>query len=83
MSDQIKKFCSTISLTSEDTEKRKEFCRSLTELFKPYFSEFKVHLFGSSINGLGFKGCDADVSIQTIFDDMVCIIIIDHMFFCC
>lgn len=53
-------------------ENRKEFQRALTEIFKPYLGEFKVHLFGSSINGIGFKGCDADVSIQTIFDDTVC-----------
>ncbi len=51
-------------MTPQDVENRKEFCKALEETFKPYFSEFKVNLFGSSINNLGFKGCDADVSIQ-------------------
>lgn len=69
VSEQIDTFCSLISLTTEDFEKRKQFCNSLTEIFRPYFSKFKVHQFGSSINGLGFKGCDLDLSIQTIFDN--------------
>lgn len=70
--EQFKTFCSTMSLTPEDVEKRKEFCHYLHEMLRPYFPNFRLHLFGSSINGLGFKGCDVDISIQTIFDGKVC-----------
>ncbi|KAF8771487.1 hypothetical protein HNY73_018904 [Argiope bruennichi] len=31
--------------------------------------KFKVHQFGSSVNGLGFKGCDLDVCLQTNFEE--------------
>lgn len=71
MSDQIKTFCSTISITSEDVQNRKEFCKSLGDIIRLYLPEAKVNLFGSSMNGLGFKGCDADVSIQATCDDKV------------
>ncbi|XP_054714615.1 speckle targeted PIP5K1A-regulated poly(A) polymerase-like [Uloborus diversus] len=69
VSSQIETFCSLLSITQEDIENRKKFCQSLSDTFQLYFPQFKLNQFGSSVNGLGFKGCDVDVSIQTIFND--------------
>ncbi|GIY44810.1 poly(A) RNA polymerase, mitochondrial [Caerostris extrusa] len=69
-SEQIETFISEISLTPEDLKKRTAFCHDLEEIFKIYFpDDFKVHQFGSSVNGLGFKGCDLDVCFQVNFTD--------------
>lgn len=40
-------------------------------MFAIYLPKFKVHQFGSSVNGLGFKGCDLDVCLQTNFEEDV------------
>ncbi|GBM22797.1 Poly(A) RNA polymerase, mitochondrial [Araneus ventricosus] len=69
LSEQIETFISELSLTSEDFKKRTAFCKELEEIFGIYFPKFKVHQFGSSVNGLGFKGCDLDVCLQTNFAD--------------
>ncbi|GIX80171.1 speckle targeted PIP5K1A-regulated poly(A) polymerase [Caerostris darwini] len=69
-SEQIETFISEISLTPEDLKKRTAFCHDLEEIFKIYFpDDFKVYQFGSSVNGLGFKGCDLDVCFQINFTD--------------
>ncbi|XP_042894476.1 speckle targeted PIP5K1A-regulated poly(A) polymerase [Parasteatoda tepidariorum] len=69
VSSQIAKFCSLMSLSDEDRDNRTLFCKSLEDMFKIYFTNFKLHQFGSSVNGLGFKGCDVDVCLQTLFYD--------------
>ncbi|PRD28539.1 UNVERIFIED_CONTAM: hypothetical protein NCL1_32055 [Trichonephila clavipes] len=71
VSKQIETFESEISLTPEDLENRTAFCKSLEEIFKIYFTKFKLYQFGSSANGLGFRGCDLDVCLQTNFEDKV------------
>ncbi|CAL1288879.1 unnamed protein product [Larinioides sclopetarius] len=69
LSKQIETFISELSLTSEDFKKRTAFCKELEEIFGIYLPKIKVHQFGSSINGLGFKGCDLDVCLQTNSED--------------
>ncbi|GFT78932.1 speckle targeted PIP5K1A-regulated poly(A) polymerase [Nephila pilipes] len=69
VSEQIETFVSEISLSPEDLKKRTAFCKSLEEIFKIYFPKFKLYQFGSSVNGLGFRGCDLDLCLQTNFED--------------
>ncbi|KAG8190378.1 hypothetical protein JTE90_022022 [Oedothorax gibbosus] len=68
VSSQIDTFCSMLSLTPKDIENRNAFCQSLEEPLSIYFPNFRITQFGSGTNGLGFKGCDADVSLQTFND---------------
>lgn len=62
--EQINELCSKVSLTKEDIENRKNFAQSLQDLLMPFFPGIEVSLFGSSINGFGFKGCDCDISMD-------------------
>lgn len=57
-------------MTPDDIENRKAFCKSLEEPLAIYFPNFRITQFGSSINGLGFKGCDADVCLQTFNNEV-------------
>ncbi|XP_055947894.1 poly(A) RNA polymerase, mitochondrial-like [Argiope bruennichi] len=65
ISEQMKTLASTLSLCQDDVRNRIKFCRALELLFKPFFSDFKIQIFGSTVNGFGFKGCDIDLSFET------------------
>ncbi|CAL1282383.1 unnamed protein product [Larinioides sclopetarius] len=67
VSKQIETFSSVLSLTDEDKEKRTAFCKWLEDVFKLYISDHKLYQFGSSVTGMGFKGCDLDVCLLTNF----------------
>lgn len=56
---------STMALSSKDIENRKKFCKTLELIFKPFFSNVKIQMFGSSVNYFGFKGCDIDMTFET------------------
>lgn len=62
--EQINKMCSAVSLTEEDIENRKRFAESLRDLLIHFFPNLEISLFGSSINGFGFKGCDCDIAMD-------------------
>ncbi|GBM87318.1 Poly(A) RNA polymerase, mitochondrial [Araneus ventricosus] len=69
ISEQIETFSSVLSLTDEDKENRTAFCKWLEDVFKLYVSDHKLYQFGSSVNGMGFKGCDLDVCLLTNFSE--------------
>ncbi|KAF8774326.1 Poly(A) RNA polymerase like protein [Argiope bruennichi] len=68
VSEQIETFSAVLNLTNEDKEKRKDFCRWLEDVFKVYL-DHKLYQFGSSVTGMGFKGCDLDVCLLKNFSD--------------
>lgn len=60
--EQLEKMYNALCLTSEDFENRMEVCKTVENVLKPFFPKCNVHLVGSSVNGLGMKGCDVDMS---------------------
>ncbi|GBN44180.1 Poly(A) RNA polymerase, mitochondrial [Araneus ventricosus] len=65
VSEQMETLASTLSLRQDDIRNRIKFCQTLESLFKPFFIDFKIQIFGSTVNGFGFKGCDIDISFET------------------
>ncbi|GIY80335.1 hypothetical protein CEXT_710412 [Caerostris extrusa] len=65
VSEQMEILSSTLGLTPEDIQSRKKFSNTLASLYKPFFENVKINVFGSSVNGFGFKGCDLDISFET------------------
>ncbi|CAL1292920.1 unnamed protein product [Larinioides sclopetarius] len=63
--EQMEMLASALSLSQDDVRNRIKFCQTLESLFKPFFSDFQIQIFGSTVNGLGFKGCDIDISFET------------------
>ena len=59
--EELAKLVSETEITPEDFEARKLICRKLKEWIPGVRS---VHQFGSSINELGFRGCDLDVYVN-------------------
>ena len=56
------KFC--LLLRKEDFKQRKDVCDSIREIVKELKSDYKVHLFGSCVNGLGFIWSDLDAFVE-------------------
>ncbi|XP_022246270.1 speckle targeted PIP5K1A-regulated poly(A) polymerase-like [Limulus polyphemus] len=54
----------TLKLSMKETLQREDFCRVLQDTLQEYFPGCTVHLYGSSINGFGFKGCDIDMFLD-------------------
>ncbi|GIY19352.1 speckle targeted PIP5K1A-regulated poly(A) polymerase [Caerostris darwini] len=69
ISEQIETFNSVMRLTSNDIEKRINFCRHLEDVLRIYFPKLKICPFGSTVTELGLKGCDLDMCLQTNFED--------------
>ena len=51
-------------LLDQDVEERETLCRHIQKTFNRTYSRCRVYPFGSSMNGLGFRGCDLDVYID-------------------
>ena len=51
-------------LQKNHKKERDEICASVEKITKEIYSDSKVYLFGSSINGLGFKGSDLDAFVE-------------------
>lgn len=66
--EQMASLSSTLSLTPDDVENRIYFMKVIESLLKPFFGDIKIQLFGSTLNGFGFKGCDLDMSFETFTD---------------
>ncbi|GIY28813.1 hypothetical protein CDAR_529712 [Caerostris darwini] len=71
VSEQMEILSSTLGLTPEDRQSRKKFSNTLASLYKPFFENVKINVFGSSVNGFGFKGCDLDISFETSVEQKV------------
>ncbi|XP_035209533.1 poly(A) RNA polymerase, mitochondrial-like [Stegodyphus dumicola] len=65
LQDQMEALECTLSLSAEDVQKRINFSKTIENLLKPFFGEIKIQIFGSTMNGFGFKGCDIDMSFET------------------
>ncbi|GFR15711.1 poly(A) RNA polymerase, mitochondrial [Trichonephila clavata] len=65
VAEQMETLVSTLSLSPEDIKNRHEFCKTLESIFKPFFNNFKIQMFGSTMNGCGFRGCDIDMTFET------------------
>lgn len=68
VAEQMETLVSTVSLSPEDIKNRHKFCKTLELIFKPFFNNFKIQMFGSTMNGFGFKGCDIDMTFETSTD---------------
>ena len=60
--DQLAELTSMLDLDEEDVMKRRNICINMQKTFaQSDFSHCVVYPFGSSVNGLGFQGCDLDI----------------------
>ncbi|XP_076305515.1 speckle targeted PIP5K1A-regulated poly(A) polymerase-like isoform X2 [Tachypleus tridentatus] len=53
-----------LELDREEEFKRHNFCRILQDALHEFFPGCIVHIYGSSVNGFGFKGCDIDIFLD-------------------
>ena len=63
INDQMKKLRSLCELEDNDINQREKIREFIENLLKELYPECKAQLFGSSVNGLGFKGSDIDVYV--------------------
>lgn len=56
------KFC--LLPSKEEFKQRRDVCDSIREIVKDLKSDYEVHLFGSSVNGLGFIWSDLDAFVE-------------------
>lgn len=61
---------SSLGLSPDDIENRIYFMKVVESLLKPFFGEIKMQIFGSTLNGFGFKGCDLDMSFETFTEEI-------------
>ena len=55
---------SLCSLQSNDLKQRDKICNFIETFLKELYPKCKVHMFGSSVNGLGFKHSDIDAYVD-------------------
>lgn len=65
MSEQVGILVEELGLTADDLQLRKLVCDLLQEVFKEVYPNVQVVPFGSTVTGLGWKGCDLDVCLVT------------------
>ena len=71
INEQMKELRSLCMLDSDDIHQREKVCKIIEKLLKEPHPEYDktpdytVHPYGSSVNGLGFKGCDIDAYVGT------------------
>ena len=61
---QIQQLKSYLLLQKNHKKERDRICASIEKMTKEIWHDSKVFLFGSSINGLGFKGSDLDAFVE-------------------
>ena len=67
MKDPVAQFSAlerVAELQEEDIEERKAICGHIVETFARNNFECRLFPFGSSLNGLGFRGCDLDAYLS-------------------
>ena len=64
INDQIQNLKSFLLLQKNHHKEREEIRASIEKITKEICPDSKVYLFGSSINGLGFKGSDLDAFVE-------------------
>jgi DNA polymerase sigma len=58
---QMKKLRSLCELEDDEINQREKIREFIENILKEFYPECTAHLFGSSVNGMGFKGSDIDV----------------------
>ncbi|XP_067139358.1 poly(A) RNA polymerase, mitochondrial-like isoform X1 [Centruroides vittatus] len=53
-----------LSLSNKSLRRRHIISKHLQRVLVKYFPNCTVHLFGSSVNGFGFEGCDVDMILN-------------------
>lgn len=63
---QLKVFLDKVSISDSEITSRYELtCRRIEKIFKRHvYATCKVHRFGSTVIGLGFKNCDLDIFLD-------------------
>ena len=67
---QLTELVEQLALGPEEVQKRVDICKHIQKTFSPKsgrqveYAECNVFPFGSSINGLGFPGCDLDIFLE-------------------
>ena len=64
INEQMYYLRSLCSLESIDLKQRDEICNFIETFLKELYPKCKVHMFGSSVNGLGFKNSDIDAYVD-------------------
>ncbi|GFS71762.1 speckle targeted PIP5K1A-regulated poly(A) polymerase [Nephila pilipes] len=62
--EQFEAFNLYTKLTEADISLRQSIHQSVEEIFKKHFPKCSVYCTGSTVSGLGLKGCDVDLSLQ-------------------
>lgn len=57
-----------VGLDDNDIRQRSSISSELQHVFEPYFPGCCVHMFGSSANGFGVRGCDMDLFLDLNLD---------------
>ena len=63
INEQMKKLRSLCELEDDDINEREKIREFIENVLKELYPECTAHLFGSSVNGLGFKGSDVDLYV--------------------
>ena len=63
--EQMKTLVQLLELTNQDIADRQTIATYIQESVSELYPKAKVYLFGSTVNGLGFKGCDIDSYVET------------------
>lgn len=64
INEEINYLKSCLLLSKDDLKQRKYVCDSIREIVKELKSDYEVHLFGSSVSGLGFMWSDLDAFVE-------------------
>lgn len=62
--EQMVELQSEISLNEDSIKLRKTIANKLQNVLEKFFLGSRVQLFGSSVNGFGFHGCDVDLQLK-------------------
>lgn len=64
--EQLEAFLDRVSMSDVEIETKYEpTCRTLENIFRNVYPCCRIHRFGSTISGLGFKHCDLDIYVDT------------------
>ena len=64
LTQQINSLVSSIEITKEEENIRKQICESLENFLSISFPGCKVQPFGSTVSGLAFQGSDLDLLLE-------------------
>ncbi|XP_015927698.2 poly(A) RNA polymerase, mitochondrial isoform X1 [Parasteatoda tepidariorum] len=62
--EQIDTFLTYVQLSEQDVSNRLLMCKDIENALRTTFPESSVHPVGSSVSGLGLRGCDLDLSFH-------------------